>query len=52
MNVTFDVTLSGMLIPLIAIAKAKRLKTALDRDNIRVNKTLKGIPDLKAFSKV
>jgi hypothetical protein len=41
-----------MLTPQFAIAKVKRLKTVLDRDNIRINRILEDIPDLKVFSKV
>jgi hypothetical protein len=38
--------------PQSATAKAKRPETALDRDNIRVDRILEGIPDLKALGKV
>ena len=51
-NTTFDATSLGMLTPQFAIAKVKRLKTVLDRDNIRINRILEDIPDLKVFSKV
>jgi len=50
-NATFDATPSRMPTPQSATAKAKRPETALDRDNIRVDRILEGIPDIKALDK-